>query len=122
MVDTPFPSLVYLIFSIKWYKLRISLTCSKFSSCKGYLFNGHGFAAKCIMPKDLAADATDFLKTTLASQQYITVADPGFPVGGGGRGRPTWALFGENVCKNERIGSHRGGMPPLDPPIHQAVN
>ena len=31
-----------------------------------------------------------------------------------------WALFGENVCKNERIGSHRGcvlGMPPLDLPM-----
>ena len=35
------------------------------------------------------------------------VVDLGFPVGGG-RGSPTWALFGENVCKNERIGSHRG--------------
>ena len=53
---------------------------------------------------------------------YQSVADPGFPVGGGrapvrgghgpirgGRGPPMWALFGENVCKNERIGSHRGG-------------
>ena len=26
----------------------------------------------------------------------------------GGHGPPTWALFGENVCENERIGSHRG--------------
>ena len=54
----------------------------------------------------------------------FTVADPGFPVGGvhplGGRGPPTWALFGENVCENERIGSHRGRAPgtaPLDPPM-----
>ena len=35
------------------------------------------------------------------------VADPGFPIGGawnhkGGCGPPTRALFGENVCKNER--------------------
>ena len=52
------------------------------------------------------------------------MADPGFPVGGrtlirGGRGPPTWALFGENVCENERIGSHRGrapGTPPPPPP------
>ena len=41
------------------------------------------------------------------------MADPGFPVGQGvhlleGCGPPTWALFGENVCKNERIGSHGG--------------
>ena len=38
-------------------------------------------------------------------------------------GRPLMrALFGENVCKNERIGSHRGGRapghaPPQDPPM-----
>ena len=34
------------------------------------------------------------------------MADPGFPVGGGGS--PTRVLFGENVCENERIGSRRG--------------
>ena len=27
-----------------------------------------------------------------------------------------WALFGKNVCKNERIGSRLGGTP-LDPPM-----
>ena len=47
------------------------------------------------------------------------MADPGFPMGGvhplGGRGPPTWALFSENVCKNERIGSH-GGRAPGTPP------
>ena len=41
-------------------------------------------------------------------------ADAGFPVGGRGpffrgHGPPTWALFSENVCENERIGSHWGG-------------
>ena len=46
----------------------------------------------------------------------LSVVDPGFPVGGGhvhplgGREPPTRALFGENVCKNERIGPHRGGV------------
>ena len=48
------------------------------------------------------------------------VADPGFPIGGvhplGGHGPPTWALFGENVCENERIGSHRGGVRRARPP------
>ena len=38
-----------------------------------------------------------------------------------GRAPPMRALFGENVCENERIGSHRGwrapGTPPLDPPM-----
>ena len=59
----------------------------------------------------------------------MTVVGPGFPVGGGvhplgGHGPPTRALFGENVCKNERIGSHGGGgggvrpARPLDPPMH----
>ena len=39
----------------------------------------------------------------------------------GGHGPPTWALFSKNVCKNKRIGSHRGGgvrpARPLDPPM-----
>ena len=56
----------------------------------------------------------------------MTVADPGFPIGGhgpirGGCGPPTRALFGKNVCKNERIGSCRGcalGTPLLDPPMN----
>ena len=42
----------------------------------------------------------------------LAVADPGYPVEGrapvGGHGPPTRALFGENVCKNERIGSYKG--------------
>ena len=47
------------------------------------------------------------------------VADPGFPIGGhapvGGHAPPTWALFSENVCENERIGFH-GGRAPGTPP------
>ena len=44
-----------------------------------------------------------------------------FPLGGvhplgGGLGSPTWALFGKNVCENERIGFHRGGHTPGTPP------
>ena len=53
------------------------------------------------------------------------MADPGFPVGGGvdplGGESLTQALFGKNVCENERIGSRRGGgvhpARPLDPPM-----
>ena len=53
------------------------------------------------------------------------MADPGFPIGGvhplGGRGPPTQALFGENVCENERIGSHGGGgRAPSTPPPRSA--
>ena len=50
------------------------------------------------------------------------MADPGFPVGGGvhplgGHGPLMWALFGENVCENERIGSRcGGGVCPACPP------
>ena len=49
------------------------------------------------------------------------VVDPGFPVGGGmhllgGCGPLTWALFGENVWENERIGPHRGWHAPSTPP------
>ena len=36
---------------------------------------------------------------------YEPAADRGFPVGGGGGAPPTRALFGGNVCENERIGS-----------------
>ena len=55
-----------------------------------------------------------------AGLRTIAVADLGFPVGGrapvrGGHGPLTWALFGENVCKNERIGSHRGRAPGTPP-------
>ena len=56
-----------------------------------------------------------------------SVADPGFPVGGGvlthwGGHQPLMhTLFGENVCENERNGSCWGGCmlaaPPLDPPM-----
>ena len=56
------------------------------------------------------------------------MADPGFPVGGrcapmGGRGPPMQVLFGENVCENKRIGSHRGWRVPGTPPqIHQCIS
>ena len=52
----------------------------------------------------------------------IAVADPGFPVGGrapvgGGCGVDLRCRqFGENVYKNERIGSHRGWHAPGTPP------
>ena len=60
------------------------------------------------------------------------MVDPGFPIGRGvdllgghvdplgGREPPMQALFAENVCKNERIGSHRRACAwhdPLDPPM-----
>ena len=58
------------------------------------------------------------------------MADPGFLVGGGrapisgggGRGPLMQALFGENVCKNERIGSHRGWHAPRTPPTPRSAN
>ena len=33
-----------------------------------------------------------------------------------------WVLFGENVCKNERIGSHRGWHAPSTPPPPRSAN
>ena len=50
----------------------------------------------------------------------VPMADPGFPVGGtcthwGGHGPPMRALFGENVCENERIGSHMEWCAPGTP-------
>ena len=58
--------------------------------------------------------------------QNEAVVDPGFPRGGGGgldpfggHGPSTQALFGKNVCENERIWSHRGRVlaHPLDLPM-----
>ena len=51
----------------------------------------------------------------------LSVADPGFPVGGrapsrlGGCQPPMWVLFGKNICENERIGSRWGGAPAVSP-------
>ena len=47
------------------------------------------------------------------NSNYIRWQIQDFPVKGcgpikEGHGPPTRALFGENVCKNERIGPHRG--------------
>ena len=44
---------------------------------------------------------------------YLSGADPGFPIGGCGPilmgfGPLMQALFSENICENERIGSHGG--------------
>ena len=36
----------------------------------------------------------------------------------GGPGPPMQVLFSENVCENERTGSHRGGHAPLDLPMY----
>ena len=51
-----------------------------------------------------------FLYNLTPWKDTLTVADPGFLVGGsptvGGRGPPMRVLFGENVCEHERIGSH----------------
>ena len=64
----------------------------------------------------------------------MSVADPGFPVEGGGRGPrtggrgpPRRLRFKNFACQNERIWTRRGGAPPLDPPmyvhgVHDFVN
>ena len=56
---------------------------------------------------------------TLSLNHFVSVADPGFPVGGRGpirgHGPPIRALFGENVCENERVGSCRGRAPGTPP-------
>ena len=51
------------------------------------------------------------VETNSQNQMYDPVADPGFPVAGVDQFRacrpPMGVPFGENVCKNERIGSCR---------------
>ena len=56
----------------------------------------------------------------------ITVADPGFPVGGmhplGGHGPPTWAV--KMYVKMKELGPIGGGVRParpLDPPMHYTI-
>ena len=58
------------------------------------------------------------MRVNIGISKLFLVADLGFPFGGGGVEPPMRALFGENVCKNERIGSRRGSVSrarPLDP-------
>ena len=52
-----------------------------------------------------AGCSNDSIVTSI-SISFVSGADPGFPVGGANPclGPPTRALFGENVCKNEKIG------------------
>ena len=57
---------------------------------------------------------------------HIPGPDPGFSVGGrgpilGGFWLPTWALFSENVCENERIGSCRGRVLARHPQIRLCI-
>ena len=57
------------------------------------------------------------ITSNMSKHDKISDADPGFPLGGlgpigggdWGHGPPTQVLLGENVCENERIGSHRVG-------------
>ena len=63
----------------------------------------------------------------LVSREWIAVADPGFPRGGGanpkGGGAPTYYLanFSQKLHENKEILVQRGGArpsrPPLDPPL-----
>ena len=65
----------------------------------------------------------------LINSRLDSGADPGFPIGGGANPRwrghqpPTHLLFGENICKNERIWSCWGGggarrkLLYVDPPL-----
>ena len=71
--------------------------------------------------------AKGLVEPPIVTNRMYAVADPGFPVLGGGGIEPlagcrplTWVLFGKNVCENERIESCWGGghrQHPLDPPM-----
>ena len=69
----------------------------------------------------ICRDHTSEWKEKSSGDQWRIQDFPWGPCTHWGCGPPTQALFGENVCKNERIGSHRGGRapgtPPLDPPM-----
>ena len=58
------------------------------------------------------AQTSEMHITGNVDENTLQVVGPGFPVGCvdplEGRGPPTLVLFGENECKNERIGSRRG--------------
>ena len=65
------------------------------------------------------------------SYLYLSVADPGFPRGGGANPKgeaPTYylAIFSRKLHENEEILGQRGGThpsrPPLDPPLFMNSN
>ena len=61
----------------------------------------NGYSIPDEIPTTLAFSSVNWCKIDVFTSN--TVADPGFPVGGY---QPLmWALFGKNICKNERIGS-----------------
>ena len=59
-------------------------------------------------------DTVTFL--SLFNTKHKTVANPGFPVGGGGRGLPRRIRFENFVYQNERIWTLRGERAPGTPP------
>ena len=93
------------------------------------------FKVMCIIWKSLHGLAPEYLKDLLSmnTNSHMNLRSSvktDFPLGGGdanprwrGRQPPTQALFGENICKNERIWSCLGGggarrkLLYVDPPL-----
>ena len=103
---------VTIYFSIFFY---LSDIIDQFDRSQG---SGLSYIAK--MSQDLS-----IITSRSPNNMNKPVADAGFPVGGcapiRGHGPPMWVLFSENVCENERIGSHRGWHAPGTSP-HRSAN
>ena len=104
-------------------------TCQFFEKFKECCFTFR-FAEKILEKQQIKLGSLPVLCYIFAMvklRNLISVADPGFPVGGGrgprrrGCGLPRQLRFENFVCQNERIGTLRGartGHAPLDPPMN----
>ena len=64
----------------------------------------------------MASEANFLVEIVTKLEKELSVADPGFPVGGGGgRGLPRRLRFADFVCQNERIWTLRGRAPGTPP-------
>ena len=94
-----------------------------------WTFLVHGMKKKTFLAAmflvSLQSEATFLFMNSQREHMMFSVADPGFPVGGGmdligGAWTPRQLRFENFACQNERIWTRRGalaGRAPLDPPM-----
>ena len=111
--------------AVKWntqYFTECACTCKK--ALKLNFYSGHFWLMFLGLPSMFFEGLDDLILHEINAWlvEWMTVADPGFPVEGGvdlvggGRGPPRWLHFENFACQNERIWTHRGARAGCAPP------